>query len=315
MFVTKKKIHEKERFYLEKSIRLLNGKIKKFSLYLKDYNENINLQGYEEKLNKKIEQEQIAFIVSYYEKDYIFDEKLIKELELMKLNYKSIITKLTKKQLEDIIDRFAINFTYESNAIEGNSLTLKDVTILLTEKKVIKRKDLREIYETLNTKEALNLIFENKFKIKKEDIIKLHSIIVKDTGVTIGYKKFPNFLLGRNIKTTSPEFVEKLKEIDEAIEIIPAHAWTPYFGVFGSMTGYDSMKDCFQDKPCRKRGDLIHARWTDSNSQDRLNAFGDDPDRTPRYGCRLISERRAGGNRKDRSAWAHYRYFRPGDCR
>ncbi|HLD10964.1 MAG TPA: Fic family protein [Candidatus Nanoarchaeia archaeon] len=215
MFVTKKKIHEKERFYLEKSIRLLNGKIKKFSLYLKDYNENINLQGYEEKLNKKIEQEQIAFIVSYYEKDYIFDEKLIKELELMKLNYKSIITKLTKKQLEDIIDRFAINFTYESNAIEGNSLTLKDVTILLTEKKVIKRKDLREIYETLNTKEALNLIFENKFKIKKEDIIKLHSIIVKDTGVTIGYKKFPNFLLGRNIKTTSPEFVEK--EINELI--------------------------------------------------------------------------------------------------
>ncbi len=45
----------------------------------------------------------------------------------------------------------------------------------------------------------------------------------------------------------STEFVEKLKSIDERIEIIPAHIWTPWFSVFGANSGYDSLKDCFED--------------------------------------------------------------------
>jgi len=45
----------------------------------------------------------------------------------------------------------------------------------------------------------------------------------------------------------SPEFVERLKAIDERIEIVPAHAWTPWFGVLGANGGFNSIKDCFQD--------------------------------------------------------------------
>ncbi len=29
--------------------------------------------------------------------------------------------------------------------------------------------------------------------------------------------------------------------------VIPAHAWTPWFGVFGSMSGFDSLEDCFEE--------------------------------------------------------------------
>jgi uncharacterized protein (TIGR00375 family) len=42
-------------------------------------------------------------------------------------------------------------------------------------------------------------------------------------------------------------FTEKIKEIDGRIEIVPAHAWTPWFGIFGSMSGFDSIKECFGD--------------------------------------------------------------------
>ncbi len=45
-----------------------------------------------------------------------------------------------------------------------------------------------------------------------------------------------------------PEFVRALKGIDDKIEIIPAHCMTPWFGLFGSKSGFDSLKECFQDQ-------------------------------------------------------------------
>ncbi|MCH8014973.1 MAG: DNA helicase UvrD, partial [Candidatus Dadabacteria bacterium] len=45
-----------------------------------------------------------------------------------------------------------------------------------------------------------------------------------------------------------PEFVELLKEIDDSIEIIPAHCMTSWMGLYGSKSGFDSLKECFKDK-------------------------------------------------------------------
>lgn len=44
------------------------------------------------------------------------------------------------------------------------------------------------------------------------------------------------------------DFVHDLKEIDNRIEIIPAHCMTPWFGLFGSKTGFNSLKECFGDQ-------------------------------------------------------------------
>ena len=41
------------------------------------------------------------------------------------------------------------------------------------------------------------------------------------------------------------EFVREIRKIDERIEIIPAHCMTPYFGIFGSESGFDSLKEAF----------------------------------------------------------------------
>ena len=54
---------------------------------------------------------------------------------------------------------------------------------------------------------------------------------------------------GRPIfKIPCPDFVEMMREISEDIEVIPAHIWTPWFGLFGSMSGFDSMIEAFKDK-------------------------------------------------------------------
>lgn len=207
----KKKIKGNKYLYAEHSFRLPNKKIKKISKRVYEEDENIKFYLYE----KEIEEYQ-KFNLDKYKPNTILTEDKIKKFEEIKIKYKKIINKLTKKQISDILDRFTINFTYESNAIEGNSLTLKDVTLILHEKIVPKNKELREIYETKNTREAHDLLFKNKIKINKESIINLHKIIVKETGVSFGYKKIENYLLMRNLKTISPEKVEK--EMNKLIE-------------------------------------------------------------------------------------------------
>lgn len=47
---------------------------------------------------------------------------------------------------------------------------------------------------------------------------------------------------------TSVELVDELMKISRDIEIFPAHCMTPWFGIFGSKSGFDSLKECFQDR-------------------------------------------------------------------
>ncbi len=63
-----------------------------------------------------------------------------------------------------------------------------------------------------------------------------------------------------------PEFVENLKQIDKDIEIIPAHVWTPWFGLFGSNSGFDTVEECFKDQSKH-----IHALETGLSSDPAMN--------------------------------------------
>lgn len=63
-----------------------------------------------------------------------------------------------------------------------------------------------------------------------------------------------------------PEFVDIMMNISKDIEIIPAHAWTPWFSLFGSNSGFDSLKECFQD-----RANYIHAIETGLSSDPPMN--------------------------------------------
>jgi len=63
-----------------------------------------------------------------------------------------------------------------------------------------------------------------------------------------------------------PEFVDMMMNIDNDIEIIPAHAWTPWFGIFGSKSGFDSLEECFGEKTRH-----IHAIETGMSSDPPMN--------------------------------------------
>ena len=57
-----------------------------------------------------------------------------------------------------------------------------------------------------------------------------------------------------------------MMKISKDIEIIPAHAWTPWFGIFGSMSGFDSLKECFKDE-----FENVHAIETGMSSDPKMN--------------------------------------------
>jgi PHP family Zn ribbon phosphoesterase len=47
------------------------------------------------------------------------------------------------------------------------------------------------------------------------------------------------------IGLSSKELLELLLGIDKKIILIPCHAWTPHFGIFGSASGFDSLEEAF----------------------------------------------------------------------
>ncbi len=70
-------------------------------------------------------------------------------------------------------------------------------------------------------------------------------------------ERFQKELLGRRanlasdgrpiVGISSKDLLSLALQASEKALFIPAHAWTPWFGVFGSESGYDSLKECFED--------------------------------------------------------------------
>ena len=54
---------------------------------------------------------------------------------------------------------------------------------------------------------------------------------------------------GRPIfKIPCDDFVYELKKISDDVEVIPAHCLTPWFSIFGSNSGYNTVEECFKDQ-------------------------------------------------------------------
>jgi len=64
----------------------------------------------------------------------------------------------------------------------------------------------------------------------------------------------------------SEELYRILKSIDERIIVVPAHAWTPWYSIFGSKSGFDSLEECFGEMTR-----YVYAIETGLSSDPRMN--------------------------------------------
>ena len=82
---------------------------------------------------------------------------LLKEVDLLKVRLSSL-RPLPVEALKKIQDALDIEYTYESNRIEGNTLTLQETALVVNEGITISGKSMREHLEAINHAEAIDYI-------------------------------------------------------------------------------------------------------------------------------------------------------------
>jgi len=113
-------------------------------------------------------------------------------------------------------------------------------------------------YRLKNSVKSVYFIFTTELSFiyrKNEKTRRVHEIVlapsieaVKKLNKTLQDRGFNLKSDGRPILGLSDRnFLELVKSVDEKIEIIPAHIWTPWFSLFGSKSGFNSIKECFED--------------------------------------------------------------------
>ena len=200
-------------FYLEKSMRIGKNTLKTSKFLGK--REEISESRLKEELKKftlEVDDRFVKLRENFLKKNILsleypltWDE--INKLEAMNFKYHQIMSDLRKEDITDIKKRFVANFVFESNAIEGNSLTLKNYNEIIFENRIAKGADLREVYDAQNSYKTFLWLFKSREELKEKLILKIHKKIMKNIDSRAGYKSVPNIILGSKVKLSLPEDV------------------------------------------------------------------------------------------------------------
>lgn len=117
----------------------------------------------------------------------------------------------TKGEFQRLQDEFLVEFTYNSNAIEGNTLTLQE-TALVLEGVTIDQKPLKEHLEAVGHKDAFiyvqSLVSDGK-SITECEIKQIHSLVLMDRPEDKGvYRRIPVKIMGAVHKPPQPYLIE-----------------------------------------------------------------------------------------------------------
>ncbi len=121
------------------------------------------------------------------------------------LKYKSTIAKILSNI--DICNQFVLKLTYNSNRIEGSTLSESDTAAILFDNIALPNKSLTEQLEAKNHQTALNYLFDyifKKEKINETFILKLHSILMNGVRPDAGlYRRHRVRIVGINLATAN----------------------------------------------------------------------------------------------------------------
>jgi Fic family protein len=141
---------------------------------------------------------------------------LLFEIE-KKLDRLSGMRPLTQGELNRLREEFMVEFTYNSNAIEGNTLTLQETAMVL-EGMTVDRKPLKDHLEAVGHRDAFLYVRDIATKdlpLDESTIKNIHSLVLmnqpEDKGV---YRRIPVRIMGAYTEPVQPYLIEpKMTEL------------------------------------------------------------------------------------------------------
>ncbi len=138
-------------------------------------------------------------------------QKLLDEIDTLKIKLESLRPTVNS----DITQQLELEYTFESNRIEGNTLTLIETDLVVNEGQTIAGKSMREHMEALNHLEAIafvkNMVDKN-LQLNEREVTAIHGLLLrgilpKEAGQ---YRKVA--IKANNFTPTDPEDIQKEME-------------------------------------------------------------------------------------------------------
>jgi len=170
--------------------------------------------GYGHIANKEVEKKKQEFEVEIAvstPSENLTKEQLLK-IEQLKRAYNKKVNSLSKEEFERFEQSFSIELTYNSNAIEGSTLSLAETRLILSEGITPEGKTIREINEVKNHAEAIQFLKRYKGDINEEMILRLHSIILNSISQAFAgrYRETSVRIFGSDVKFPDARIVPQL---------------------------------------------------------------------------------------------------------
>jgi len=209
-FIQFYKLDEKEVISLWLSDKILDT--------LKEYNTDFSLDAL------KVAEEKVRYH-SKKSVSSINDEvnKLLIEIDNLKVNWDRC-RPLEGIALEKIKEYFSINYTFDSNKIEGNTLTMQETYLVVREGLTVSGKSMIEHLEAVNHFEAIDFIEElvkNNDFLNERVVKQIHYLILKSIDKTNAgaYRKVPIMISGSSHIPAQPYIIAKqMEEVFEFYE-------------------------------------------------------------------------------------------------
>lgn len=184
--------------------------------------------NFEEYFKKEIDEREISdsfnlsLITGVLSKVNLFTEEELKHLNDLQKKYKENISKLSSAEFAKELERLAIDLSWKSSQIEGNTYSLLETERLLKESKTAIGKEKDEAIMLLNHKAALDFIIANPtyvIRLTISVIEDIHSMLIKDLNVDRNIRKMRVGISGTNYKPLDNEhqIKEALRDMCELI--------------------------------------------------------------------------------------------------
>lgn len=122
---------------------------------------------------------------------------------------------LTEGEVSRLNEEFIVEYTYNSNAIEGNTLTLRETDLVLRGL-TIDKKPLKDHMEAVGHKEAFDYVRElvkDNIPISESIIKKIHFLVLADKKNDRGiYRRIPVHIMGASHEPVQPYLIESKME-------------------------------------------------------------------------------------------------------